>query len=175
MAKYSVMEMGIRYAGIKQDCTDIPSATQGTRAEWNNSETLVQELCPDNSYGPRSQCNDLSAVIWMGIFHWFVQIWSWEIVWSAGHTNTHQKIAQTKQMFIFKRWWSSVWGFVFFFYDDALWCCTFSPKLPHNCKSLHIDDSFHFFFYISGFLGHIPFEQKSLYWVIPDLCSNTVS
>lgn len=51
MGMYSVMEVVIRYPGIKQDCTGITAATQGTVAEGGmNSETLVQELC----YGLRS-------------------------------------------------------------------------------------------------------------------------
>lgn len=61
VAMHSLMEVGIRYPGIKHNCTDITSATQETVAEeWNNWETLAQELCPDSSHEPRSQCSDLS-------------------------------------------------------------------------------------------------------------------
>lgn len=175
MAVYSLMGVRIRYPGIKQDCTDITSATQGMMAEeWNNSETLVQELCPDNSYGPRSHCHDLSAVMNGGF------PLAWELVRSSGHTNTHKKIAETKWVFIFKgSWrWPSSWGFIgFLFYDDALWSCTFSPKLPQHSESLHIDDSvllFVFILYFKISSAH-SIRKKSLYWVIPDLCSNIVS
>jgi len=100
----SVMEGGIRYPGIKQNCTDI------LQLHWGRHRTviikiviLVQEQCSDCSYEFGSQGNDLKVTPVKGVFRlactgFGLRIWA--DLWA--YVQTHKNAKTTHKMLISK-------------------------------------------------------------------------